>query len=121
MAGNQDSGNKGRYGNDAPNWRGGQHIDSSGHMRVWVRERKRYVPRAHLVWLEAHPDDVIPRGYVIHHQDGDKLNDVIENLEKIPLATHVARHRRNLTSYISELQRLLEEAGIPYPPLHDET
>lgn len=120
MAGNKDSGNHGRFGPDAPNWRGGQHVDSSGHMRVWDRERRRYVPRAHLVWLEANPGDTIPRGYVIHHKDGDKLHDVIENLEKLPLAEHVARHRRELMLYVRQLQALLDEAGIQYPKLHEE-
>lgn len=103
-----------------PNWRGGQRVDQSGHMKVWNEERKKYVPRSHIVWLEAHPGDTIGRGYVIHHKDGDKLNDVIENLEKIPLAEHVARHRRQLFSYIENLQRLLDEAGISYPPLHGD-
>jgi hypothetical protein len=120
MPGNKDSGNHGRFGEDAPNWRGGQHVDSSGHMRVWVRERHRYVPRAHLVWLEAHPDDVVQKGYVIHHLDGDKLNDVIENLEKIPLAAHVARHRRPPGEYIKYLQAKLDAAGIDYLPQHKE-
>lgn len=103
-----------------PNWRGGQHVDDSGHMRVWSGSLRRYVPRSHLVWLEHHPGDTIPRGYVIHHKDGDKLNDVIENLEKLALASHAARHRRNILEYVKTLQALLEEAGIAYPPLHDE-
>jgi len=103
-----------------PNWRGGQRIDDSGHVRVWVEGRKRYVPRSHLVWLEHHPEDTIPRGYVIHHLDGNKTNDVIENLEKISLAAHVARHRRPPNEYIAYLQGLCDEAGIEYKPQHEE-
>lgn len=118
MPGTKDSGNHGRYGEDAPNWRGGQHIDSSGHMRVWDRHRKRYVPRAHVVWLEAHPGETVARGYVIHHLDGDKLNDVPGNLELISLAEHVARHRRSPSEYIKYLQGLLDELGVTYLPQH---
>jgi len=110
-----------------PNWRGGQHVDSSGHMRVWSEAKQRYIPRSHVVWLEAHPewliahpDGEIPRGYVVHHKDGNKLNDVIENLEKISLASHVSRHRRPPAEYIKLLQGLLDGAGIPYPPQHEE-
>jgi len=118
MPGNANSGNHGRFGEDAPNWRGGQHIDSSGHMRVWDRHRKRYVPRAHVVWLENHPGEEVPRGYVVHHLDGNKLNDVPENLECISLAAHVARHRRAPAEYIAYLQGLLDAAGIVYEPQH---
>lgn len=101
-----------------PNWRGGQRVDQSGHMRVWDASLKQYVLRSHQVWLAAHPGETIPRGYIIHHRDGDKLNDVIENLERIPLAEHVARHRRPAETYIKELQALLDAAGIVYPPRH---
>jgi hypothetical protein len=87
-------------------------------MRVWDRNRKRYVPRAHGVWSEAHPGESIPKGYVIHHLDGDKLNDVAENLELISLAEHVARHRRNPSEYIKYLQGLLDGAGVAYQPQH---
>jgi hypothetical protein len=102
-----------------PNWRGGQRIDQSGHMRVWDETLKRYRPRSHLVWLAAHPGEEIPKGYVIHHLDGDKLNDVSENLERISLAAHVARHRRPPGEYIKYLQGLLDEGGIPYAPQHE--
>jgi hypothetical protein len=111
-------GNLGKRGVHAPNWKGGLNLDGSGHARIYDVELQRYVRRSHLVWLEHHPGDTIPRGYVIHHRDGDKLNDVIENLEKLPLAEHVARHRRDLESYLRLLQGLLDEHGIAYPPLH---
>ena len=102
-----------------PNWKGGQRVDQSGHMRVWNEAIKKYVPRSHLVWFEHHPEaSEISRGYVIHHKDGDKLNDVIDNLECIPLAEHVARHRRAPEEYIELLQQIIRDLGGTYPPRH---
>ena len=110
--------NKGKRGPDAPNWKGGMHLDRDGRWRVWDPDAKRYFHRAVKVWMDAHPGETVPRGYVIHHLDGDKTNDVIENLEKISLAAHVARHRRSPSEYIKTLQGLLDDAGIAYPPQH---
>jgi hypothetical protein len=107
--------NKGKRGPDAPNWKGGQHTDKDGRVKVWDPVKKRYYNRAILVWMAAHPGETLGPGYVIHHKDEDKQNDVPENLEKLSLAEHAARHRRNLEGYIQVLQGLLDEAGIPYP------
>lgn len=114
-------GNKGKRGPEAPNWKGGQHLGKDGRVRVWDPDKKRYYHRSVKVWQAAHPDEELPRGYVIHHRDGDKTNDVPENLVKLSLAEHVALHRRNQQEYIRTLQGLLEGAGIQYPPQHDET
>jgi len=112
-------GNSGKRGADAPNWKGGQHIDHDGRVRIWDPDAKRYYHRSVKVWMAAHPGESVPRGYVIHHKDGDKQNDVPENLVRLSLAEHVALHRRQQQEYISLLQRLLDAAGIAYPPQHD--
>jgi len=85
--------NAGKRGPDAPYWKGGEIIDDSGHIRIWVHERHRYIPRAHLVWLAAHPGEIVGRGNVIHHIDEDKLNDVPENLAKMTISAHIRLHR----------------------------
>lgn len=110
-------GNLGKRGAEAPNWKGGQHLDRDGRWLVWDPEQRRYFHRSVIVWKAAHPGEDVGPGYVVHHLDGDKENDVPENLEKLSLAAHVARHRRALLSYIESLQRLLEEHGVSYPPL----
>jgi HNH endonuclease len=112
--------NKGKRGPDAPNWKGGMHRDTDGRIRVWDPDAKRYFHRAVKVWMAAHPGEIVERGYVIHHLDGSKDNDVPENLVKMSLSAHVARHRRDLHGYIKVLQGIIEESGGTYPPLHDE-
>jgi len=90
--------NAGKRGPDAPNWKGGEVLDDSGHIRVWDPDRRRYVPRAHLVWLAANPGEVVGRGNVIHHIDENKLNDVPENLAKLTIAAHIRLHRARQSS-----------------------
>lgn len=113
-------GNLGKRGPDAPNWKGGKHQDHDGRWRVWDPEAKRYFHRSVLVWKEAHPGEEVGPGYVVHHRDGDKTNDVPENLVKMSLASHVQHHRRELQSYINELQDIIRNMGGTYPPQPDK-
>jgi hypothetical protein len=48
--------------------------------------------RAHVwVWKSNHGD--IEKGLHIHHKDGDKSNNLIENLECITVKEHFSKHR----------------------------
>jgi hypothetical protein len=44
-----------------------------------------------IVWMENHGP--IPEGFDVHHIDGDRENNVIENLELLPRGEHMAHHR----------------------------
>jgi hypothetical protein len=63
-----------------------------GERRAWVKvaEPNVWKLRAVLVWEEHHGP--VPRGMVVHHEDGDKLNDVISNLKMMSKAEHLAEH-----------------------------
>lgn len=50
----------------------------------------KYVHR--LVWEYFHGP--IPKGYIIRHRDGNKLNNEIDNLECLSRAEHCAKHRQ---------------------------
>lgn len=51
------------------------------------------MPYANYVWLSGNPAFYdIPKGYVIHHLDGDLLNDDISNLVIMQKHHHVAYH-----------------------------
>jgi HNH endonuclease len=43
-----------------------------------------------LVWIDAHGP--IPRGYVIHHRNGNSRDNRLANLELLTRAAHNARH-----------------------------
>lgn len=44
-----------------------------------------------MIWAESHGP--IPDGHVVHHKDGNSLNNSIENLELLAEADHPRRHR----------------------------
>ncbi len=50
-------------------------------------------PYARWLWMKQF--GAIPEGHHIHHKDGDKTNDCIENLECIPESQHIEQHAKN--------------------------
>ncbi len=63
------------------------------YIRVKYREGVKTLPRANHVWLQGNPSFFnIPKGYVVHHLDGDKMNDDISNLAIMQKFHHVAYH-----------------------------
>lgn len=65
-------------------------IDAGRYLRTYGREgKKQYIHRA--CW-EAY-NGPIPSGHVVHHIDGDPLNNGIENLACILQGEHTRLHR----------------------------
>lgn len=55
---------------------------------VWGSDGPTSLHRA--IWESAHGP--IPKGYDIHHKDGDCFNNAVENLEKVESREHVRAH-----------------------------
>ena len=53
--------------------------------------RDRYCYEHHLVW-EQYNKKPVPDGYIIHHRDGNKHNNCIDNLELLKNEEHVRMH-----------------------------
>lgn len=53
-----------------------------------------------LIW--EHFKGQIPKGHVIHHKNGDKLNNSIENLECMSQTAHVRLHRLKESDVLSK-------------------
>lgn len=120
MSAETGKGNKGSFGEKAPNWRGGTKTDpKTGRVYLWSTDDKGYFPRAWTVWKASHPGEEIGKGHVIHHIDSDPTNDSPANLVKLSTPEHVALHRREERDYILALQALLDAAGISYPAKHE--
>ncbi len=47
----------------------------------------------HRWWYKQHNKGKIPKGHEIHHIDGDKLNNKLENLEALSVEDHRRKHR----------------------------
>ncbi len=48
--------------------------------RKYKRFNGKLILNSHFVWLKYNNLKEVPKGYIIHHKDGDSLNDNIENL-----------------------------------------
>lgn len=59
---------------------------------------KSRMPQANYVWLKGNPSfEDLPKGYVVHHLDHDKLNDDISNLVIMQKHHHTSHHWKNKT------------------------
>ena len=58
--------------------------------RTVIKVGSKWVELSRHLWEEAHGK--IPKGWVIHHRDGNHQNNVLENLVLIRRAEHYALH-----------------------------
>ena len=72
-------------------------VDSSGRGRMWVKvaHPNVWVQRARYIYEEQ--GFIIPNGKIIHHKDGNTLNDDLDNLMCVTRKWHINYHRKELT------------------------
>jgi flagellar basal body rod protein FlgC len=78
-------------------WNGGQK-NSHGYIRVKNPDHPHadengYVQKSHLVWETAN-GRLVKKGEIIHHIDGSRDNDVIENLQLMTRSKHMSLHHK---------------------------
>ncbi len=81
-----------------PAWKGGEHLDRDGYRRLyrpdyqWARG-SGYVLE-HVMVMEQHLGRRLnPKVETVHHLDGDRLNNVLDNLELKRRGEHSRQHR----------------------------
>jgi hypothetical protein len=52
---------------------------------------------SNVVWNFLNPSDMLKSGEVIHHIDGDSLNDMPDNLQKMDSTEHLKHHQKNIS------------------------
>ena len=60
-----------------------------GYPAVFVNGKNEHIHR--LEWIKHNGE--IPKGYVVHHKDENKLNWNIENLELLSRSQHIRKHK----------------------------
>ena len=95
-----------QIGEHNPTWKGGRSM-RKGYVTVLVGGRHRDEHR--VVWEEA--NGPIPNGYVVHHVNGTKTDNRLENLLAVPRHQHHSEPHKVIELYekrIKELERQLE-------------
>lgn len=89
---------------------GEKQIDSCGYVRVYVGDTHPYSEgycgaiREHVLVMENHLGRALTKGEVVHHIDGDKTNNDIDNLDLCTVQEHNACHATS-ESIVFELYR----------------
>jgi len=81
-------------------WHGGSYIGSDGYCHVRVSAdngRTRYKPEHRLV-MERALNRRLQTSEHVHHKNGNKLDNRVENLEVLSAADHARRHRDSTTA-----------------------
>src|SRR3990167_3037098 len=100
-------------GGDNPYWKGGRTIDKFGYilLRVEVGTHKggarQYVREHRLVWEQAHGP--LPSNYIIHHLNGIKSDNRLENLAAMSRSAPHAGHAEPYEARIRKLEAKLAE------------
>jgi hypothetical protein len=85
-----------RKGNKNQNWRGGKYTDNCGYNHIrkaehHFAEQNGYVLEHRLVWEEYHKAILLPWS-VVHHKNGVRDDNRIENLEGMMSRQHKSLH-----------------------------
>ncbi|SRR6266496_951856 len=88
-------------GKDHYNWKGGRSINSQGYVMVRceghprARKSNRYRVREHVLVMEKHLDRYLNQGEEVHHINGNKSDNRIENLQLTNRKEHMRNHVKN--------------------------
>lgn len=104
---------KNKKGNLAFNWKGGLVI-VNGYAYVYDDKLgncfgSKYIKRANLIWYQE-TGELIEKPFCLHHKDGNKLNDNVDNLLKIDRYKHIGMEgKRNMRNHLGRFERVIKK------------
>lgn len=78
-------------GSESKKWKGGKTRNHSGYVMVWVAPMHQY-QYEHRMVMEKFIGRSLTSDEFVHHKDGNKTNNSIENLEIISNSEHTSLH-----------------------------
>lgn len=82
--GRKESNSK-RSGANSPVWKGGRYLDDGGYIRIrkygYAGQTKSGYIREHIYIMEQHLGRQLYKGETVHHKNGIKIDNRLENLE----------------------------------------
>ena len=121
----------GRFGIDASHWRGGRRISPAGYVFIMKPDhpyasKTGYVQEHRLV-MEEYLGRILEPDEVVHHRDGNKQNNTIENLEVLLNGQHISDHFKashdvvGLRKRVIELEKEIEQLNKTIKELTDKS
>ena len=77
-------------GSSNPQWKGGRYLTTQGYVSIWVGLHKRQLEHRYV--MEKHLGRKLTRSDHVHHLNGDKQDNRLENLELVGIKEHGTRH-----------------------------
>lgn len=80
-----------RTGENNPNWKGGRYLRPDGYYEIRIGGRYKM---EHVHVMEQHLGRRLTRSEVVHHKNGDKTDNRLENLEVMTVSEHMRHHHK---------------------------
>lgn len=86
-------GNLGKIGAECSSWKGGRSLTGDGYIRLCVQGEDRYV-REHRKVMEDCIGRKLERREHVHHKNGNKTDNRLENLQIMDICEHGSLHSK---------------------------